>query len=71
VCVEISYVFSEIFCIIINLTCKQPAQLARNFRDSYLDLPFSATESGTLILELHCSTMLAVFYILQNMMLGR
>jgi hypothetical protein len=45
-------------------------QLLRNFRGSYLDLSFSAAERGALILELHCATIDAVIYWLQNMMLG-
>lgn len=64
---EIPYVLSEIFCMGMDLTCKQPFQLGRNIWNMHFYLSFSATKTGRLILEPHGTTILTVRNFFQNM----
>lgn len=65
--VEVPYVFSKIFCIVISLTGEQPFQLSRNIRYVHFNLSLSATHSVWLKLKFHGSAITTVRYFSQNM----
>lgn len=67
VSVEVPYVLSKIFCISINLACKQPLQLIWYIMNMQFYLSFSTTESRWLTFKSHRSTIPAVRNLSQNM----
>jgi hypothetical protein len=65
--VEVLYVVSKIFCIVISLTGEQTFQLSRHIRYVHFNISLFATHSMWLKLKFHGSAITTIRYFSQDM----